>query len=151
MYKKTLLLHVTNSLWPARGWKLLLGHSLLGLGTVWWLIGAGCLGQPWRRGAVLMRCSLSGLWGAGVGGGLMLSAMMVSKWDDKAWRPGSMFIEGDRALMWMASSMPRRTQSCSFERIVTSSFNCCLHHVKYIQNASATTVQLPFKFNGQSS
>ena len=43
-------------------------------GTVCWLRGAGCFGRPWRRGAVLIRCSFSGLWGAGAGGGLMLSA-----------------------------------------------------------------------------
>ena len=37
------------------------------------------LGRPWRRGAVLMRFSVSGLWGAGAGGAEIMLLSMVSK------------------------------------------------------------------------
>ena len=57
------------------------------------------LGRPWRRGAVLMRFSVNGLWGAGAGGAEMILLSMVSKCVESVWRPGSMLMDGLRALM----------------------------------------------------
>ena len=80
------------------------------------------LGRPWRRGAVLMRFSVSGLWGGGAGGTEMTLLSMASKCVESVWRPGSMLMDGLSALMYIASLMPLLTQSCSDERMVTSSF-----------------------------
>ena len=60
-----------------------------------------------------MRGSVRGLWGAGAGGARMFSLRMESKWEDRECRPGSMLMEGERALMKMASLMPLLTQPCS--------------------------------------
>ena len=38
--------------------------------------------------------SVSALCGAGSGGVLMAFLRMESKWDDRVWRPGSIFMEG---------------------------------------------------------
>ena len=56
-------------------------------------------GRPWRRGAVLIKGSSSGLCGVGAGGALTLFLMILSKWVDIAWRPGSILIDGERPLM----------------------------------------------------
>ena len=50
----------------------------------------------------------------------MRSFRMESKWDEREWRPGSMLIEGERALMYKASFMPLCTQFCSRARMETS-------------------------------
>ena len=54
------------------------------------------LGRPWRLGAVLIRFSIAGLWGAGAGGAEMHSLRMESKCVDRVCLPGSMLIEGLR-------------------------------------------------------
>ena len=79
------------------------------------------LGRPWRLGSVLMRLSVSELCGAGAGGGEMTLLRMVSKCVESVWRPGSMLMDGLSVLMYIASSMPLFIQSCSDERMVTSS------------------------------
>ena len=85
------------------------------------MMASGCLlGRPWGRGAVLMRFSVAGLWGSGGDGALMTFFNMSSKWDDSEWRPGSIFMVGERALMKTASLMPCLTQSASRDRIETS-------------------------------
>ena len=57
------------------------------------------LGRPWRLGAVLMRDSIVGSCGAGAGGAEMQSLRMESKWVDRVCLPGSILIEGRKALM----------------------------------------------------
>ena len=82
---------------------------------------ASFLGRPWRLGSVLMRFSISGLCGSGAGGAEMTLLSMVSRCVESVWRPGSMLMDGLSVLMYMASFMPLCTQSCSDERMVTSS------------------------------
>ena len=43
----------------------------------------------------------------------MRSLTTELKWDERECRPGSMLIEGGRALMYRASLMPLLTQACS--------------------------------------
>ena len=84
------------------------------------MMASGCLlGRPWGRGAVLMRRSVAGLWGSSGDGVEMTFFRISSKWDDKEWRPGSILIVGERALMNMASFIPRLTQSVSRDKMET--------------------------------
>ena len=69
-----------------------------------------------------MRTSRSALCGRGGGGVLIDDSRRESKWEERVWRPGSMLIEGFKALMKSASFIPRLTQSCSDVRTVTSSW-----------------------------
>ena len=47
----------------------------------------------------MMRVSVSGLCGDGAGGVEMVLVRIESKWVERVWRPGSMLMEGLRALM----------------------------------------------------
>ena len=69
-----------------------------------------------------MSGSVVALWGRGGGGARILLLSRASKWEDSEWRPGSILMDGESALMYMASFIPLLTQSCSYERIETSSF-----------------------------
>ena len=80
------------------------------------------LGRPWGRGAVLTRGSVAVLWGSGGGGAVITFVRRPSKCDESEWRPGSMLMVGERALMKMASFIPLLTQSVSRDKKETSVF-----------------------------